>query len=316
MPDTPRAWRTVLDKIEADLVSGALHPGDRLPGERQLAAELGVGRSSVREAIRVLDAMGLVTTNVGSGPQAGAIIVSRPDGGMSTLMRLQVAATGFEVDDIVSARVLMETAVVTSLASRFARPGSLNAPPIIGARPAKDHYFGQVISQATQTAPAPLTGRTSAEGSAPRPELSAETASATAPIDSIVSTRSALADATRILDAMDAVTAPAEFLALDTRFHLSLAEAAGNQVIVATMAGLRSAVESYVTEGIPAFADWQSTAHRLQHEHRGIIDSIRAGDQPLAGHLVRRHIEEYFADITRRRGDDTAASELAAHRPH
>jgi len=41
----------------------------------------------------------------------------------------------------------------------------------------------------------------------------------------------------------------AEFLVLDARFHLSLAEASGNQVIAATMADLCSSSESYVCGG-------------------------------------------------------------------
>ncbi|WP_304598469.1 FadR/GntR family transcriptional regulator [Homoserinimonas sp. OAct 916] len=111
-----RAWRIVLETIERDLLSGALKPGDRLPGERALAAELGVGRSSVREALRVLEVLGLVRTNTGSGPLAGAMIVATPAGGMSQLMRLQVAATGFPVAAIVRTRLVLETAVVAELA--------------------------------------------------------------------------------------------------------------------------------------------------------------------------------------------------------
>ncbi|SDY69497.1 FadR/GntR family transcriptional regulator [Herbiconiux ginsengi] len=111
-----RAWEVVLQHIEGDLLSGALKPGDHLPPERALAAELGVGRSSVREAIRVLEVLGLIRTASGSGPQSGAIIVARPTGGMSALVRLQVAAHGFAVRDVVKTRLVLESAVVAELA--------------------------------------------------------------------------------------------------------------------------------------------------------------------------------------------------------
>lgn len=119
--DTPmttpeRAWRTVLQHIEADLLAARLTPGDHLPPERTLAAELGVGRSSVREALRVLEVLGLVRTQTGSGPQSGAIIVALPSGGMSTLMRLQVAAQGFPVPDVVKTRLVLEASTVRALA--------------------------------------------------------------------------------------------------------------------------------------------------------------------------------------------------------
>ncbi|HLT66517.1 MAG TPA: GntR family transcriptional regulator, partial [Microbacterium sp.] len=68
-----KAWRVVLSYVERQLRSGDLGPGDRLPGERDLATQLGVGRSSVREALRVLEVMGVLHTATGSGPRAGAV---------------------------------------------------------------------------------------------------------------------------------------------------------------------------------------------------------------------------------------------------
>lgn len=119
MPDavqTPRAWRAVLERIERDLLDGRLGPGDRLPSERDLAGELGVGRSSVREALRVLEVMGLIRTARGSGPQSGAIVIATPSGGLSALLRLQVAAQGFALEDVVRTRLVLEDAVVSALA--------------------------------------------------------------------------------------------------------------------------------------------------------------------------------------------------------
>lgn len=119
MPEQPaRAWRLVLEHVERDLLDGRLGPGDRLASERELAADLGVGRSSVREALRVLEVMGLIRTSTGSGPQSGAIVIATPSGGMSTLLRLQVAAQGFPLADVVHTRLLLEDAVVAALASQ------------------------------------------------------------------------------------------------------------------------------------------------------------------------------------------------------
>ena len=119
MPEQPaRAWRLVLEHIERDLLEGRIGPGDRLASERDLAADLGVGRSSVREAFRVLEVLGLIRTSTGSGPQAGAIVIATPTGGMSTLLRLQVAAQGFPLADVVQTRLLLEDAVVTALAGQ------------------------------------------------------------------------------------------------------------------------------------------------------------------------------------------------------
>lgn len=119
---TPRAWENVLSRLEQMLLSGEVRPGQRLPGERQLATDLGVGRSSVREALRVMEAMGLLRAQTGSGPTAGAMVVSSPSGGMSTLLRMQVAAQHFPVSDVVRTRLVLESAVVRDLAEQEPRP--------------------------------------------------------------------------------------------------------------------------------------------------------------------------------------------------
>jgi GntR family transcriptional repressor for pyruvate dehydrogenase complex len=68
----PRLGRGGLSRLAGDtllsrIVRGIWKPGDRLPSERQLSAELGMSRPSVREAIRGLEAMGLVDVRHGQG---------------------------------------------------------------------------------------------------------------------------------------------------------------------------------------------------------------------------------------------------------
>lgn len=222
-----RAWRVVLEKIEADLLAGKLGPGDRLPSERDLVAQLGVGRSSVREALRVLEVMGLIRTATGSGPNAGAIVVARPTGGMQALLKLQVAAQGFAIAHVVDTRLLLEEWVAGRLAGD-------ESPDMQAAHEA--------------------------------------------------------------LTAMDAASlTPADFLALDAQFHVALAEASGNVVVAAMMAGLRSSIEDYVLEGASRVPDWDTTADRLRGEHRRIVEAIEAGRADDARTLVHDHITGYYA---------------------
>ncbi|MHA7984557.1 FadR/GntR family transcriptional regulator [Rathayibacter sp. CAU 1779] len=231
-----RAWRVALEHVESRLLSGELQPGDHLPPERQLAADLGVGRSSVREAIRVLEVLGLVRTATGSGPNAGAIIVASPEGGMSAVMRLQVAAHGFPIADVVQARLVVEPAIAAHLART-------------------------------------VSGRPDAEREA---ELSRASA---------------------LLDAMDVPgLEPAEFLALDARFHVALAEASGNTVLSATMAGLRDSIESYVLQAVPNLPSWWATSARLRAEHRAIVRAVERGDANGAAQLVHAHVAGYYAE--------------------
>ncbi|MGV9559234.1 FadR/GntR family transcriptional regulator [Streptomyces sp. NPDC003401] len=59
--------RRAIERIKAMIGEGRLEPGRRLPTERDLAAELGISRSSVREAIRALTVMGVLEARHGSG---------------------------------------------------------------------------------------------------------------------------------------------------------------------------------------------------------------------------------------------------------
>ena len=56
-----------MDAIKSYILRHGLRPGDRLPTESALCADLGVSRSSVREALRKLQALDIVTVRVGSG---------------------------------------------------------------------------------------------------------------------------------------------------------------------------------------------------------------------------------------------------------
>lgn len=57
----------IVEQIRALIAQGQLKPGERVPSERDLATMIGVSRPSVREAIMVLEAMGLVESRQGGG---------------------------------------------------------------------------------------------------------------------------------------------------------------------------------------------------------------------------------------------------------
>jgi GntR family transcriptional regulator len=61
---------TIRDKLAQRISSGAIAPGDRLPTEPALAAELGVSRATLREALRSLEEDGFVSRRRGAGTYA------------------------------------------------------------------------------------------------------------------------------------------------------------------------------------------------------------------------------------------------------
>ncbi len=62
-----RVYEDVVRQIQAFLSSGQLKPGDRLPPERELARRFQVSRTSLRDAIRTLELVGLVRSRQGEG---------------------------------------------------------------------------------------------------------------------------------------------------------------------------------------------------------------------------------------------------------
>lgn len=59
--------QSVVARLNEFIDKGDLAPGDRLPSERKLAEWLNVSRTSVRQALKTLEALGRVETRVGSG---------------------------------------------------------------------------------------------------------------------------------------------------------------------------------------------------------------------------------------------------------
>lgn len=63
----PRISDAIAETLERRILEGSLKPGDRLPPERELAAELGVSRPSLREAIQKLASKGMLQSRQGGG---------------------------------------------------------------------------------------------------------------------------------------------------------------------------------------------------------------------------------------------------------
>ena len=62
-----RVYEAAVDQIKNQIEGGEWAAGTQLPSERELAEQLGIGRPSVREALRVLEVMGLIEIRPGQG---------------------------------------------------------------------------------------------------------------------------------------------------------------------------------------------------------------------------------------------------------
>ncbi|HEY8544028.1 MAG TPA: FadR/GntR family transcriptional regulator [Acidimicrobiales bacterium] len=107
-----RVSSSVVEHVRELVASGQLAPGDRLPAERDLAERLGVGRNSIREALRELQMLGLVEARRGSGTFVRAAEPSAIMAPFQTVISLSAAA----VDDVMAFRRMFEPEVAAMAA--------------------------------------------------------------------------------------------------------------------------------------------------------------------------------------------------------
>ena len=104
----------VVQHVRRLIESGGLKPGDRLPGERDLAHELGVSRPSVRSGLEALESMGVVVSRRGSGTY---IADGPPDLGTEPLSLLATLHR-FTPAEMFEARLVLEVGIACLAARR------------------------------------------------------------------------------------------------------------------------------------------------------------------------------------------------------
>lgn len=119
-----KAYQVVLAEIESKIFDGTLKVGSALPAERDLAEQLGVSRTAVREALMTLQAQGIIEARVGSGPHSGTFITDHPSQALGKLLQMHVELGQFPITDVVEARVMLERRSA-KLAARYAGKSDL-----------------------------------------------------------------------------------------------------------------------------------------------------------------------------------------------
>ncbi|WP_030414722.1 FadR/GntR family transcriptional regulator [Streptomyces sp. NRRL S-1448] len=107
-----------IEKIKGMIVSGALRPGDRLPKESELAAELGLSRNSLREAVRALSLIRILDVRQGDGTYVTSL-------DPQVLLEAMSFVVDFHRDDTVleflAVRRILEPAATAMAAGRIGR---------------------------------------------------------------------------------------------------------------------------------------------------------------------------------------------------
>jgi GntR family transcriptional repressor for pyruvate dehydrogenase complex len=101
-----RSFDDVVEQLREAIYAGRIRPGERLPGERRLCEEFGVGRPTLREALRSLEAVGLIEVRPGKAGGSYAVTPSEETvgGAFAALVHLR----GASLEDLAEFRVDFE----------------------------------------------------------------------------------------------------------------------------------------------------------------------------------------------------------------
>ena len=105
-----KASEVVAQEIVLDIASSSLKPGDRLPQEPEMKTKYGVARSTIREALRILEVNGLITMR--SGPGGGPSVRRAAPADLGRAISLFLQSEKVTLKEVLEARRLLEPAFV------------------------------------------------------------------------------------------------------------------------------------------------------------------------------------------------------------
>jgi GntR family transcriptional regulator, transcriptional repressor for pyruvate dehydrogenase complex len=151
-----RVAEEIADRIRVLILDGTLPAGRPLPGERILAARFGVGRGSVRDALRMLETVGLLETRHGQGTFPHELDVNSLVAPLASILTYQRDLR----EELLDVRRMFEPAVARAAASRITDDDLADLQRILdtqrrklksgGSTIVEDTAFHAVLARATR----------------------------------------------------------------------------------------------------------------------------------------------------------------------
>jgi DNA-binding FadR family transcriptional regulator len=111
-----RMSEAIVEQIRGLIRSEQLRPGDRLPSERDLGERMGVSRVTIREAMRVLEAGGLIEIRVGA--RGGAIVTSPSSSKIGSGLADLISLSPLTAGEVTEARQVFEMGIIPLVIER------------------------------------------------------------------------------------------------------------------------------------------------------------------------------------------------------
>lgn len=222
--DRRKVYEQVAEQLLAQIGARNLRPGDALPSERELTESFGVGRSSIREALRMLESQGVITSANG-----GAFVIADASNPLNSSLQLV-----FTLDSETGIHDLFE----------LRRIIDCEAAALAAVRRGDEHL--QQMDAA------------------------------------IAEMEEALANGAR----------DEQFISADLRFHLAIAEATGNRLILYSMQAARDVVRQALEQVVNVPRSPESAIV----EHRAVLEAVTARNPDWARNAMRDHLQRVERD--------------------
>jgi GntR family transcriptional regulator, transcriptional repressor for pyruvate dehydrogenase complex len=207
-------------QMVSHLIRGVWDEGDKIPAERDLCQQLGVGRASLREALKALEIMGMIETRLGDG----TYVCKRSDFFSRPLLWAIVSGSEADARELIEARIFIEVE---------------------------------------------LAG------------LAAERANAE--------------DVKRLSELLDrmikAKRNPQEFVQADVDFHLEIARAASNNILMNALQLIRNLLQRWILSAVAV----KGVPDKACAQHKRLLDAIKNGDDVAARKEMRKHLRDMAA---------------------
>ncbi|HHU89485.1 MAG TPA: FadR family transcriptional regulator [Clostridiaceae bacterium] len=110
-----RLYEEIIKQLTDLINNGSLKPGDKLPTERDLAVQLNVSRTAIREALRSLEMMGFIESKVGEGTFVKEITLNNVIDPFSSILSKDKKL----VAELIEVRILLESEIARLAAARI-----------------------------------------------------------------------------------------------------------------------------------------------------------------------------------------------------
>lgn len=115
--NTVRVSSIIVDRIKVLIREGVLKPNDKLPSERELCQSFGIGRATVRDALRILETMGLIEIRVGS--RGGAFVTAPSSTSIANGLNDMIATSTLSAAEVREARLSFEVGLIDLICERI-----------------------------------------------------------------------------------------------------------------------------------------------------------------------------------------------------